>query len=345
MGIILEEEQKGFTIIEVMLFLALTGFLLAGILVGAGSSIANQRYKDAVQDAADVLRKAYSFVADTQIGLRDDGKDGENACDSLVSSVASSIKGEAGRGRTSCSVYGAVVTIKTDKESALTEIQTTTLLGRDLYDVTLQKDTEKIDCTNDENKDKLYCVVSNPSSSDIELLRALEANNLVRHSKTNHTEVAGNSATQKIKWGAFFREPLKGVDDGRNEGDALNITLLIYRSPRDGSIRTLVKDDIIRVKGGTEAVDYRNLPQSADPGDYGVNQYFKLNADGSYDKFSAKDVFICIDSGGAESYADHARMIRIMKNAHSQSGIKLEDLDADVQDPANPTERVLCDKN
>ena len=65
------KQQKGFTIIEVMLFLALSGFLLAGILAGTGSSIANQRYKDAVQDAADALRSAFSFVADTQIETRD----------------------------------------------------------------------------------------------------------------------------------------------------------------------------------------------------------------------------------------------------------------------------------
>ena len=47
---------RGFTIIEVMLFLALSGVLLAGILGGLGGNIARQRYNDAVQDIANIMR-------------------------------------------------------------------------------------------------------------------------------------------------------------------------------------------------------------------------------------------------------------------------------------------------
>ena len=38
--------QNGFTIIEVMLFLAITGMLAAAILVGSGVAIGQQRYRD-----------------------------------------------------------------------------------------------------------------------------------------------------------------------------------------------------------------------------------------------------------------------------------------------------------
>ena len=62
--------RRGFTIIEVMLFLALTGLLLVGILGGLGGNIARQRYNDAVQDLANILRDQYSFVSDTQISIR-----------------------------------------------------------------------------------------------------------------------------------------------------------------------------------------------------------------------------------------------------------------------------------
>lgn len=324
MGILLEEEQKGFTIIEVMLFLALTGFLLAGILLGAGSSIANQRYKDAIQDATDVLRKAYSFVADTQIEFRDKN---ESACDALVTKTASSLASEAGRGRTSCAVYGAVVTINKDT------IQTTTLLGKDMYDIMQSADTASADSDCEKNKNSDYCRLIDTSTTDLDTLSILDANNLVRNTIRNETIVAGNSATQKLKWSTYFRKPIEGE---QNEGDDLKLTLLIFRSPRDGSIRTLAMNNLIESNG--EPVDYRYIHSSDDPADKGVYKYLELGA------FSAQDVYLCVDSGGAESYADHARMIRIMKNAHSQSGIKLEDFDAEIIDPSTGKE-VLCDKN
>ncbi len=318
MGIILKEEQSGFTIIEVMLFLALTGFLLAGILVGAGSSIANQRYKDAIQDSVDAIRKAYSFVADTQIELRD----GSDACTSLVGNAAASMfSGEAGRGRTSCAVYGAVITIKKDT------IQTTTLVGKDYYDVMMHADNVT-ECAEDSNID--YCKLSNQSNTDIEILKILKANNLFQDN--NSTYVAGNSSTRVLKWGTYFRKPIESV--GQEEGGEMELTLLIFRSPRDGSIRTLTMNDVIKDATG-EPVDYREIGTSDRPEDKGVYKYI------DNDSFSAQDVYLCIDSGGVESYADHARMIRIMKNAHSQSGVKLEDFDATIYD--SDGKEVLCD--
>lgn len=318
MGIILKEEQSGFTIIEVMLFLALTGFLLAGILVGAGSSIANQRYKDAIQDSVDAIRKAYSFVADTQIELRD----GSDACTSLVGNAASMVGGEVGRGRTSCAVYGAVITIKKDT------IQTTTLVGKDYYDVMMHADNVT-ECV--EGSDIDYCKLSNQSNTDIEILEILKANNLFQ--SNNATYVAGNSSTRVLKWGTYFRKPIDSA--GQEEGDEMELTLLIFRSPRDGSIRTLAMNDVIKDATG-KPVDYREIGTTDDSVDKGVYKYI------SNGNFSAQDVYLCVDSGGAESYADHARMIRIMKNAHSQSGVKLEDFDATIYD--SDGKEVLCDK-
>ena len=48
--------RKGFTIIEVMLFLALSGLLLVGVLGGLGDNISRQRYNDAVQDVVNMMQ-------------------------------------------------------------------------------------------------------------------------------------------------------------------------------------------------------------------------------------------------------------------------------------------------
>ena len=55
-------EKSGFTIIEVMLVLGLTGMLLIGLLGGTFASIASQRYSDSVRSFAEYLRQEYSEV-------------------------------------------------------------------------------------------------------------------------------------------------------------------------------------------------------------------------------------------------------------------------------------------
>ncbi|MCX6728882.1 MAG: hypothetical protein NTV39_03930 [Candidatus Saccharibacteria bacterium] len=54
---------NGFTIVETMLFLAISALLIMGILVGTGSSINVQRYRDSVTSFQSYLQKQYSNVA------------------------------------------------------------------------------------------------------------------------------------------------------------------------------------------------------------------------------------------------------------------------------------------
>jgi type II secretory pathway pseudopilin PulG len=55
---------RGFTIIETMLVLAITGALVAGLLIGVGSSVSTQRYKDAVVTLKSFMQSQYSQVSD-----------------------------------------------------------------------------------------------------------------------------------------------------------------------------------------------------------------------------------------------------------------------------------------
>ena len=54
--------HTGFTLIEVMLFLAVTGMILIGVLGGTYANIATQRYNDSVRSFAEFLRQVYSEV-------------------------------------------------------------------------------------------------------------------------------------------------------------------------------------------------------------------------------------------------------------------------------------------
>ncbi len=57
---------EGFTIIEVMLVLAISGLLLVGLIGGTFASINRQRYNDSVRDFAEYLRTVYSEVISPQ---------------------------------------------------------------------------------------------------------------------------------------------------------------------------------------------------------------------------------------------------------------------------------------
>ncbi len=65
----MKRRRAGFTLIEVSLFLAITGLLFVGIAVGTQNSIFQQRFNDSVQNFAEFLRSAYSDV----MNVRSDG--------------------------------------------------------------------------------------------------------------------------------------------------------------------------------------------------------------------------------------------------------------------------------
>lgn len=61
-----EKTRPGFTIIEVMLVLAITGLMLVGVIAGTYSSIATQRYNDSVRSFSEFLRQVFAEVISPQ---------------------------------------------------------------------------------------------------------------------------------------------------------------------------------------------------------------------------------------------------------------------------------------
>lgn len=319
--------RVGFTIIEVMLFLALTGLLLSGVLVGLGSNLSRQRYNDAVEDVADVLQSQYSFVSDIRISKRTKTQD--SSCYALVSSditggdaasyynsvAADKSKSISYRGRTNCVVYGAVVVIDGKKNT----IQASELIGRDY--ATMAKEAEINGTTLPENY------------NDLQILKNIaRANNVAVHCPSKgsgagcYIHTADNLTTNTIKWG------VKLVDVSGND---LRATLLIFRSPRDGSIRTYVWNGFNAVSNApdADAINYETMNNSnggsgiaysaSSLDKYGINKIL----DGAHFKNDA-DLRICIDTGSAQTYSQHQRMIKIIHNGSGQSAVQLVDADS-----------------
>ena len=62
----MKKGKLGFTLIEVAIFLAITGALFVGVSAGVQNSINQQRYNDAVQNFMEFLRTTYSNVSNVQ---------------------------------------------------------------------------------------------------------------------------------------------------------------------------------------------------------------------------------------------------------------------------------------
>jgi len=97
--------SPGFTIIETVLFLSVTGLLILGVLIGAGASINRQRYRDAVESFKEVLQTQYADLG----SLRND-RTGTWRCDTAAVATAGGA-GAVARGQSECLMVGKYVRI------------------------------------------------------------------------------------------------------------------------------------------------------------------------------------------------------------------------------------------
>ncbi len=105
MGITL---QRGFTIIEVMLFLAVTGLLAVGILVGSGVSIGQQRYRDSVNSLKSFIQEQYSETTNVA-----NDRAATWTCDSTAVIKTTPVGSGQARGTSDCVRMGRFITIDT----------------------------------------------------------------------------------------------------------------------------------------------------------------------------------------------------------------------------------------
>jgi prepilin-type N-terminal cleavage/methylation domain-containing protein len=112
----IHKQKRGFTIVETMLVLAITGVLIAGLLVGLGASISNQRYLDAVSSFKTLLQDQYS-----QINNVTNGRDASWTCNSNAIPVKAESSGTA-PGQSDCVLLGRYLGIENDQIISATVI-------------------------------------------------------------------------------------------------------------------------------------------------------------------------------------------------------------------------------
>lgn len=105
----------GFTVIETMLFLAITGVLVAGMISGVGVSVNIQRYRDAVESFKSFVQNQYAELASVE-----NDRDNTWSCDG--NAVTRDDSNARVRGQTNCELLGRYVTIVDDTATAYTVV-------------------------------------------------------------------------------------------------------------------------------------------------------------------------------------------------------------------------------
>lgn len=93
------KQQSGFTIIELVLFVAISGVMAAALLIGTGIAIQRQQYRDSVQSYVSFLRGQYDRV----VSVQNDRLSGQS-CPISGSDAATSA-----RGQSNCIILGRYI--------------------------------------------------------------------------------------------------------------------------------------------------------------------------------------------------------------------------------------------
>ncbi|MBQ3293685.1 hypothetical protein IJG96_00940 [Candidatus Saccharibacteria bacterium] len=195
--------KHGFTIVEVSLFLALSGFLMVGLILGANISIARQRYNDSVNSFADFIRGAYADtlnVANENTTIDTDG--------------STAFIG----GRTTTAIYGKFITFgETDGSNAVSK----TIYA---YDVV----------------GKAISSSAATSSTVLEMLKNELSANIIQSdcAAAVCTNTFYGMRSYIIPWDGEIQNP--NNDDGSLNKTLFTGAALIVRSPTTGGIRTYI---------------------------------------------------------------------------------------------------------
>lgn len=105
--------SSGFTIIETLLFLGVTGLLVLGALIGVGTNVNIQRYRDSAETFKNVIQQQYASVTNVQ-----NGRDNNWSCTNAAGATAD--PNGIDRGQSACIIVGKYVRIQGGNISSYT---------------------------------------------------------------------------------------------------------------------------------------------------------------------------------------------------------------------------------
>ena len=307
--------RSGFTIVEVVIVLAITGLILVGAVVGISSSLERHRYNDAVQTTAQTIRSQYDYVSRVKIDSREES---ENVACNYISGNNATSQSDVQRGRTDCNVYGVAVILGAQNGQL---VQTTTLLGKDLvaHRNDLKAQNAQIQTIAD-----VDAYLS--EKTNLELLGELKVSNYYgTQTSDSHGDITMSNCQltellthENLLWGASLENP---------NGTPAKYIILIVRSPRDGTVHTYYKD----ISSIDDVIDYANADLTScnfQNSDEDIYETLQQDAD----SFSAGEITLCVSSEDGDTSYGVRRTIKIAADGHGSSAVELVDFDDDSAD-------------
>lgn len=287
----------GFTLIEVTLFLAITGLLFIGIAAGVQNSIFQQRYNDSVQNFAEFLRSIYSQVSNVE-------------SDKTV-----------GGGRSDQAIYGKLVTFGESKNLA-GDPNT----DNAIFVYTVVGDIEdKFGSTGDTWKDlgKLNINVVSYKEEDDGTYGVSLAGIAESYVPRWGAKIECIDSGGRLREGYFC-----GKDD-----NSFNGSLLIVRHPRSGTIYTYVYNFPIEVNdvmkfsptSGLDGARAKEFKLHNNRSSIGADSQTKMLYNFSFDPGVVVD--FCVDPNGGGG--DVRRDVRLAANARNASGVEVMPADSE----------------
>ena len=282
--------KKAFTVIEISLFIAISGFMMVGIVAGTSTSVARQRYNDAVNSFVEFLRNVYSEVENVQ-NQRTAALTNEKC--TLISSVST----DAHPGHSNCAIYGKLITFGESNDSQTIHV----------YDVVgeVLKDTDNKNAA-EYNKDKL--------SADA-VLTALGS------VKADVISIKGGQGAPALNHYTYTPEWQARIEQAGAAGTTYKGSILIARSPRSGTIHTYVNNG--------KAISASTLFGTASPSttspDILVNYFPPYSPAGSFSNSGTLD--FCIASDDYRAASSHPRNVRILADGNNSTAVRLVNAD------------------
>jgi len=328
-----QRSKGGFTLVEVLLFLAVSSVIIIALMAGLTQTVSRQRYNDTVQDFVEFLRRQYSEVITTENGRGQE----DNTCalyhtarnsflqskdsmfsypplDSDLRSVANNLLETApdpntvdggGRGRSECNIYGKVLVFGQGPSTDPTvpgngnTVRVYDIIGADLG--TLPSSLRLGDYSS------FFAVV--PAMLD---------------------GVCGIGSEEQVlnyrlQWGG--RATTLSSDSAGN-ANTLQAVMVIMRSPNNGTVRTIIAEE----DAANRFINIFGNAISPSSCTYTSTGYSLWQLIGDKRGSFSNGLDICVDSEDVYSVGWQRRMISIRPDGRNGTAVELMPLNEATED-------------
>ena len=303
------KSRLGFTIIEVSLFLAISGLLFAGIAAGSSLNVAKQRYNTAVDDYTEFLRRLYASTKDVQ---NEHDKRGERRLCTVRSGTGSDVNAQEKVGRTECAIYGRIAVFNAETDNNDTSEHNDKIMVYDVIGDVIDHESDR--------------TILKDVTDTLSALAAVHAEFLA-FEKDGSVTYAGNATSYTPEWSSHI--------ENENEGEYWSGAVMIVRSPIDGSVHTYVLDlnnssfriydPIDDAKGLTVITTTKDLGSS-----YLAN--YLTPSSSSDPRFKETVANFCVNSDDSYAYNGRRRNVRIKADGANSSAVELIGFDSGEYD-------------